>query len=71
MIGGRLCLCQFLGWIDSPRYHCHPQQALTAMGPPVAAEVKEKFKVFDVDDYLDDYENDVHISSSILLVINY
>merc|ERR1719204_1892221 len=26
MMGGRFCLCQFLQWIDSPQYHCRPQQ---------------------------------------------
>ena len=30
MMGGRLCFCQFMQWIDSPKYHCHPQQSMFA-----------------------------------------
>merc|ERR1712130_151650 len=30
MMGGRLCFCQFMQWIDSPKYHCHPQESMFA-----------------------------------------
>eukprot|EP01084_Bolivina_argentea_P000447 846_1 len=32
LMGGRLCLCQFLSWIDSSQYHCHPQQGVFVDG---------------------------------------
>jgi len=53
MMGGRFCLCQFLSWIDSPQYHCHPQQSspfMAMMGPPVAAA---KVDDLDVEDYME------------------
>merc|ERR1712048_234453 len=53
MMGGRLCFCQFMAMIDSPKYHCHPQQqsifgALSGMNADNAEDV-------DVDEYMDEY----------------
>ena len=59
MMGGRLCLCQFLQWIDSPQYHCHPQGSFFDMMGPMAAA---KATNLDIDDYLeveeDGYDHD-------------
>merc|ERR1712187_975288 len=56
MMGGRLCFCQFMAMIDSPKYHCHPQQqsifgALSGMKAYNAEDV-------DVDEYSDEYYGD-------------
>ena len=61
MMGGRLCLCQFLGWIDSPQYHCHPQTPFVGMMPQKTKKI-EKGKVsnamnLDIADYIDIYDD--------------
>eukprot|EP01084_Bolivina_argentea_P122195 216565_1 len=39
MMGGRLCLCQFLQWIDSPQYHCQPKENIM-FNPNKISQVK-------------------------------
>merc|ERR1712087_1105058 len=55
MWGDRLCLCQFLGWLDSNKYRCAPSAGST-FPMPVAAAAYEDYD--DYDDYDDDEEYD-------------
>merc|ERR1711902_474196 len=56
MMGGRLCFCQFMEWIDSPKYHCHPQESMFNELQPIKKEQNEK-KVSAAK--LVDYDNEI------------
>merc|ERR1712228_495202 len=59
MMGGRLCFCQFMQWIDSPKYHCHPEQSsmfagmgMMNMNEPNKQMKVAKAEIINFDDYM-------------------
>merc|ERR1712228_220065 len=57
MMGGRLCFCQFMQWIDSPKYHCHPQESMFAqMNNPKQDNVANA-ESLNVDNYMNEYDD--------------